>query len=112
MRLLRSNETLLRPFGLKQAANAPDHRRGPMTAGDDLLERLLGLVQIGHRAIEEVQARIGIRDHRGERLLHLVNNRSCDCVARHQPGLTFAALGADREQQSRIERRYLIKQDP
>ena len=82
-----------------------------MAVGGDVLERLLGLVEIGRGAIEKAKARIGARDHRRQRLLDLVSDRRRDGVAGHQPRLALAALGKHRAEQPRIKRLYLVQQD-
>ena len=82
-----------------------------MAIGGDALESFLGFVEIGRRAIKKAKARIGTRDHRGQRLFDLVSNRGRDRVPGHQPRLTLATLGKDRAEQPRIKRRYLVKQD-
>ena len=92
-------------------ANVFDHGSRAMAIGGDKLEGFLGSVEIGRRAIKKTKARIGTRDHCGQRLLDLVGNRGRDRVAGHQPRLALAPLGKDRAEQPRVKRFYLIQQD-
>jgi hypothetical protein len=81
-----------------------------MPISDDLLECRLGFTEIRRRAIKPTQARIGIRDHPGQRLLDFVGDGGRNRVPCHQPCLALAALGEDRVEQLRVEHRYLVQQ--
>ncbi len=92
-------------------ANAFYHLSRAMAISGDKLERFLGSIEIGRRAIKKAKARISTRDHCGQRLFDLVSNRGRDRVPGHQPRLALATLGKDRAEQPRIKRRYLVQQD-
>ena len=82
-----------------------------MAIGGDQLERLLGPIEIGYRAIKKAKARIGTRHHRGQWLFDLVCNRGRDRVPGHQPRFALASLGQDRAEQPRVKRFDLVQQD-
>ena len=69
-----------------------------MPVRHDPLERLLGLVDFGRRSVQEIDTRISVRDHRGQRLSGLVGDGRRDGVARRQPRLPLAPLRAYSKQ--------------
>ena len=95
----------------EDCANASDHLIRAMAISDDPLERLLGSIEIGHRAIKKPKTRIGTRDHRGQWLSDLVSNRCRYRISGHESRLTLATLGEDGAEQPLIERLDLVQQD-
>ena len=85
--------------GLEVRANASDDVSRAMAVRGDAPECLLGFVEIGRATVEKAQARIGGRDHRGQRLPHLVRDRRRDGVPGHQPRLAFAPLRKHRAEE-------------
>ena len=67
-----------------------------MAISGDTPESLLGSLEIGRRTIKKAKARIGARDHRGQRLPDLVSNRGGDGVSGHQARLSFPTLTQHR----------------
>ena len=101
----------LRDVALEVGADASDQRSRAMAVGGDPPERLLGPVEIRRIAVEKAKARIGGRDHRRQRLPHLVGDRGRDRVSGHQARLALAPLAAHRAEEPRIQRRDLVQQD-
>ena len=95
---------------LEDRSNASDYRSRSMPISNDLLECGLRFIEIGHRAIKPTQARVGVRDHPGQRLLDLMSNRGRHGVSRHQPRLALSALRKDCANQLPIKHRDLVQQ--
>ena len=74
-----------------------------MTVRGDPPECLLGPVEVRRIAVEKAQAGIGGRDHRGQRLPHLVRHRCRDRVPGQQTCLALATLAEHRAEKLRIQ---------
>src|SRR5205807_4388549 len=61
--------------------------------------RTYGFIEIRRRAIKPTQARIGVGDHPGQRLLDFVGDGGRNRIPGYQPRLALAALGEDRAEQ-------------
>ena len=82
-----------------------------MPISGDFLECRLGFIEIRRRAIKPTQARIGVGDHPGQRLLDFVGDGGRNRIPGYQPRLALAALGEDRAEQLRVKNRNLVQQD-
>src|SRR5262245_54111041 len=81
-----------------------------MTVSRYPLERLLGSLEIGSRAIEKPEARIGAGDHRGQWLSYLMGDGGRHRVPGHQARLALATPAKHRPKQPFVKHRDLIEQ--
>src|SRR6185437_13848221 len=84
-RLIDVQEIAARRHFLYEPANAADNLAGASAVADDAAERLSDFVEIPLRRAKPTQARIGIGDYRGNRLVDFVRDRSRHLSQQHYP---------------------------